>query len=183
MDKDVEFKHPVFKYDEKKCTELFDINHLQRGKTVILSPYAYSIGQKPPQFFWLELERILYSKGYTVAVNINPLSEMNFFKQAPTLQFSIMESVKYLEFAGGFVGMRSGFCDVTSSALCNKAILYPKRIAGPIDYENHRSDIDFGGLKNMGLCPKAYELEFDNTVTSDDYWSQIAMNIAGSVTK
>ena len=183
LDHNVEFEHPVFTYDEEKCTELFDGNHLQRGQTIVLAPYAYSIKQRPPQLLWLELERILYEKGYNVAVNINPLNEMNFFKQAPTLLFPIAESVKYLEFAGGFVGMRSGFCDVISSALCNKVILYPERIAGYIDYENHRPDVDFGGLKNMGLCSTAYELEFDNTATSDNYWCQMAMNIAESVTR
>ena len=34
--------------------------------------------------------------------------------------------IDFLEKAGGFVGFRSGFCDIVSGAKTKKAVLYPK---------------------------------------------------------
>ena len=89
------------------------------------------------------------------------------------MTFSLKESVAVLEYAGMLVAMRCGFCDVTSSADCKKVLLYPKRLF-PIDYENHRPDMDFGSLKNMGLDEDAVELEFDyEPSTYQVKWEQL----------
>lgn len=153
-----QFDVPRFKCDGLE--ELFRSKGLKPGKTVILSPYAYSIHQQPPTEFWQKLAEHFWEKGYSVCVNVNPEIEVNPVPKAETMTFSLKESVAVLEYAGVLVAMRSGFCDVTSSARCKKILFYPKRIQ-EIDYENHRPDKDFGGLCNMGLSDDAIELEFD----------------------
>lgn len=156
--KEKKFDKPEF-YCEN-LNDLFAEKSLQPGKTVVLSPYAYSILQQPPAVFWQELADYLREKGYSVCVNINPEREVNPVSDAPDMTFTLKESVPVLEYAGTLIAMRSGFCDVTSSADCRKILFYPMRKGG-IDYENHRPDKDFGGLVNMGLTTQATELEFD----------------------
>ena len=128
---------PVFSTRMKKVEATFKRKGLEKGNTVIIAPYAYSIQKQPPKLFWIELVEALLKKGNKVAMNINPKGEKNFIPTAPVLIFPIEDSVPYLEYAGGFIGMRSGLCDVISSALCKKLLLYPKEDLTAIDYDRH----------------------------------------------
>lgn len=85
------------------------------------------------------------------------------------LKFPVEASVPYLEYAGGFIGMRSGLCDVISSAACRKLLLYPKEDLTTIDYDRHRADKEFGGLQAMGLTDQVIELEYDMSDSSQDW--------------
>lgn len=160
---------PTFCMQPEKITAVFRSLGMEKGKTIIISPYAYSISLQPPQRFWIRLIERLKEKGMKAVLNINPESEENF-SSVPALTFPIEESVPYLEYAGSFIGMRSGFCDITSSAICKKILLYPKADLTKIDYNNHRPDKQFSSLKEMGLFDDAIELEFEQTAT-DQYWN------------
>lgn len=168
---------PVFESNMEKYNTVFDNMNLEPGKTVILSPFAYSISIQPPKEFWERLISELKNNGFNVCINVNSEEEESYY-DAPTICFEIKESGSVLEFAGTFIGMRSGFCDVISSAKCRKIILYPKRYEKVIDYDRHRSDRDFGGLKNMGLCEDVIEIEFEYLGISDEYWYRLAREIA-----
>ena len=173
-------KHPEFIKNEEKIKNEFEKKLLLKDNTVIISPYAYSIWQQPPREFWLILAEKLVKKGKRIAVNINPQLEENFITESEELFFSLEESVSYLEYAGNFIGMRSGFCDVISSAKCKKIILYPERITKEIDLDRHRPDMDFGSLKRMKLTDEAVEIEF-NYQENMDYWEQMAEKIVSEI--
>ena len=160
---------PVFCTDIKKIKNSFKRMGLEKGNTIIISPYAYSIQKQPSREFWIELSEQLVKMGKRVAVNICPEVEENFIPSSQVLEFAIEDSVPYLEYAGGFIGMRSGFCDVISSASCKKLLLYPKEDLTTIDYDRHRADKAFGGLREMGLTDQATELEFVME-DSAQYW-------------
>jgi len=63
----------------------------------------------------------------------------------------LTEAISIVEAAGIFIGLRSGLCDVISSAKAEKIIIYPDRV-----YQGGKY-IDFYSLKNMGLSEEAEE--------------------------
>lgn len=132
---------------------------IKKGKTVILSPFAYSI-QSLPMHFWQQLTDELGNRGYTVCVNIDVKKEKCALENVVPVSFTFSQSVAVLEYAGYLVGIRSGFIDVTSSAKCKKIILYPQYIKEHATSQCHRMDMEFCGLANMGLCKDAIEKEY-----------------------
>lgn len=116
------------------------------GKTVIISPDANSV-TKLPVWFWNSIILDLKEKGYTVFVNCN---YFNYYRAADIF-FSYRDSVPLLEYAGFFIGIRSGLCDIISSAKCKKILIYPKQ-QKEIDYSEHRTEVEFSGLEIMGLA-------------------------------
>lgn len=116
-----------------------------KNKTILISPEANSVTGLPV-WFWNSLINDLIAKGYYVFMNCNGFT----YYRAPNLFLSYYESVPLLDYAGGFIGVRSGFCDIISTSKCKKVILYPK-IKGKIDFSHHRSDVEYSGLKVMGL--------------------------------
>ena len=145
-------KEPIFL---KKPTfiEVTEAEHFwwqKRGivpkKTVIVAPDANSV-TRLPIWFWNSIIMDIKQKGYTVFVNCN---YFNFYR-AEDMFFSYEESVPLLEYCGYFVGIRSGLCDIISTAKCKKIIIYPKQ-QKEIDYGEHRTELEFSGLKVMGLA-------------------------------
>ena len=62
---------------------------------------------------------------------------------------------QFVEKAGIFIGVRSGFCDVISASKAKKIILY--------DAENrfyNSSAFEYFSLNHMGLCRDAIEIEY-----------------------
>lgn len=119
------------------------------GKTVILSPYAYCVRPVSP-LFWRMLGKDLEKRGYKVFVMLDEKTEINCFG-FPSVFFKYRDSVAVLEFAGHFIGLRSGFCDIISGAKCNKVILYPT-LPEEFDGSVHRADLDYSSLTAMELA-------------------------------
>lgn len=143
------WKLPEFKrLDEELEKRLID-QGMMKGRTVIIAPYAYSV-KNLPVWFWDKVTEILINKGYEVFANINSETEVCPFKNMKSIFFTFSESVTILQYAGCFLGLRSGFCDIISSAECKKIILYPCK-PQKVDYSVHRSDLEFSGLEIMGL--------------------------------
>ena len=63
----------------------------------------------------------------------------------------------FIERAGCFIGVRSGFCDVISGSHAKKIVLYDK---GNRFYMG--SAYEYFNLDSMELCCDAVELEFDH---------------------
>jgi hypothetical protein len=148
---------PPFFSDFDYVRELFTQKALPKGRTVIIAPYANSAKMLPP-WFWEKLTRSLSQMGYKVCVNINSKTEINPFTDIEEISFSYKESVAVLEYAGFFIALRSGLCDIVSSAKCKKIILYPEP-AAVFDYLTHRCDMEFSSLRRMGLSDDAIEIE------------------------
>ncbi|MCM1183096.1 MAG: hypothetical protein NC337_06965 [Roseburia sp.] len=128
-----------------------------RGRTVVIAPEANSVTELDAGL-WNRVIAGLREKGYAVVVNTKKKKAYH----APDYFCGYAQSVPLLEYAGFFVGLRSGFCDIVSSAKCRKVILYPAK-ASRVNYSEHRTEREFCGLKKMGLI-----WEQDDTLTELD---------------
>jgi hypothetical protein len=146
MEEPIVYTKPQFTKKTENFLFRCDSAGIIAGKTVFISPEANSV-TRLPIWFWNGIIKELQALGYTVFVNSN---EDNFYR-APNLFPPYSDSVPMLEQAGYFIGVRSGFCDIISSAKCKKIILYPQ-VQPQIDYSEHRSEIEFSSLVTMGLC-------------------------------
>lgn len=133
------FKYEIFNLEEETApqkpafdkTVSADCCQIRKGKSIILSPYAYSSPAPViPVFVWEEIVNRLIQEGYTVYT-------VGYGEQEPPLpnteriQFSYKESGAVLEYAGGFLAGRSGLCDIVRSADCRQMIIYGRNIRMP----------------------------------------------------
>ncbi len=128
-----------------------------KGRTVIIAPEANSVTHLDIEV-WNQIINGLKQKGYCVLVN----TEHDKGYHTSNYFCKYAESVSLLEYAGYFIGLRSGFCDITASAICQKVVIYPAKTAR-VDYNEHRTEIEFCGLKRMRLIK-----ETDDTLTEID---------------
>ena len=119
----------------KKEVKLPDI--IDKGKTAIIAPYANTVGNIEMSV-WEKITERLKEKGYTVITNSIGNSEPAI-KGSYAMSFSLEEAVSIVEMAGIFIGLRSGLCDIISSAKADKIILYPDKAS------------EFFSIKKMGL--------------------------------
>lgn len=122
-----------------------------RGNTFILAPYANSL----PQIEWAMWEKIakmLGEKGYKVFTN-SASQEEPVIPGTEKIFFPIEDTVRVLNYAGGFMAMRNGLCEVASSSLCRQIILYPDKAAG------YGKVKDVYGIKAAGLNRNVHEIE------------------------
>lgn len=177
--KNIVYRNPRFEKVNEGVRFKWENQGIVKGRTVLIAPDANSV-TRLPIWFWNGIIKELQGLGYTVFLNC---SYFTFFR-ASNLFIPYESCVPMLEYAGNFIGVRSGFCDIISSAKCNKVILYPK-IQNSIDYSKHRSEIEFSGLEVMGLykgddlheisTPLLRNITDKNYVLSgtDDYFSEI----------
>ena len=147
-------QHPVFKDESERVNKFFDEYELQHGKTAVLSPYSNTLSDLPMDF-WEKLVRELSARGYSVVTNSSGKAEPPI-EGTKGIFFPLDIAPQFIEAAGLFVGIRSGFCDVVSGAKAKKVILYD---AGNRFYIG--SAFEYFSLKTMQLCDDALELEFD----------------------
>lgn len=157
LKEDMRIKIPQFRSLTQNSLEKLVPKGLVKGKTVIIAPEAHSITQLETGL-WNRIIDGLIQKGYAVIMNIG----QNEGYHAPDYFCAYEESVPLLEYAGFFIGLRSGLCDIISSAKCQKVIIYPAKISRA-DYGEHRTEIEFCGLKKMHLVE-----ERDETLTEID---------------
>lgn len=93
-----------------------------KGKTVVVAPTARSC-ESPSVQEWADLIAVLNKFGFKVIVN----GDADAFGQelAATL-IPYSDLLPVLDFAGYFIGIRCGLCDVIAGSSCKKIVLYPK---------------------------------------------------------
>lgn len=117
------FRLPVF--DDVPAEEIRSAG-LVEGKTVILSPYAQSQYEFHP-LFWEELAMCLSSEGFEVITSVVGSERAVAGTRGVFIPLAKLEA--YLRFAGYFIALRSGVCDVTSMISgCKQWILYQERL-------------------------------------------------------
>ena len=145
---------PRFSQDIERIRAEMEERSLPRGKTILLSPYSTCSKEYLPQKeIWEEIAEHLKGHGYTVATNC-------FGEEVPvkgTLPMSIpyQDLVPFLNEAGGFIGVRSGLCDIISQSTCKKIIIYPEKSDF---WPSGRTEV-FVGLHAMGLCQMGKNVE------------------------
>ena len=146
----------------------FEENMLIPGKTVILAPYAGSFISEIPDAFWEKIAADLTDKGYKVCTNSSGFNEP-VIKGTKTVFFPYEIAIDIVNMAGAFIGLRSGLCDIISSSNAQIIILY--------EYGFNATNMDFFGLKKMGLNTEAIELYYhtglETNVITDRFKSNI----------
>lgn len=160
LPEDIKPKHPTLRNESEKVKKIFDEYGLIPKRTIILSPYSNTLSNLPSEF-WEELVFKLANKGYKVATNCGGKTEPAI-KGTVGVFFSLDIAPQFIEEAGGFIGARSGFCDVISGTNAKKIILYDK---GNRFYMG--SAFEYFSLKEMELCDDAIEIQYDNSKIED----------------
>lgn len=141
----VQYRMPNFPEIKEQQIFGWESIGIVKDRTVMISPDANSVTALPV-WFWNGIIKQLQQRGYTVFMNCNYFTyfrAQNFFP-------AYADCVPLLEYAGYFIGVRSGFCDIISSAKCRKVILYPAKQKKP-NYSFHRTELEFSGLEVMDL--------------------------------
>lgn len=145
---------PQFDYSGPQIDELFIKNNLVEGKTVVFSPYVNTLSGLP-WWVWSNVAQKLKELGFVVCTNCGASDEQPINGTIP-LYFGYDISVPLLERCGYFVGIRSGFCDVISSAACKKIIVYQ-----PYLFWGQGTNYDYFSLNKIGFCDDAIEFEYE----------------------
>ncbi len=148
---------PELKNVDSELLPVFDKYQLRVGNTVVLSPYSNTLSDLP-MAFWTELSEDLKIRGFDVCTNCGADEIPIDRTKAVFVPLNI--APQFIEKAGFFVGVRSGFCDCISAADAKKIILYDKR-----NRFINCSAFEYFSLKNMGLCEDAVELEYETEHT------------------
>lgn len=98
------------------------LDRVQKGKAVILSPYAKSVPALPDSV-WEQIVGEYTERRFQCFTNVvgdeKPLT--GTFPISP----AIAEMQSLVEYAGTFIGIRSGLCDILRYSECYKVALYP----------------------------------------------------------
>ena len=95
---------------------------MDKGSSVIFSPYAKSVPVFPADF-WTDIVRYYKDRGYSCFTNV--VGREQPLPGTEGISPHICELQSAVEYAGTFVGIRSGLCDVIRYAGCRKIALYP----------------------------------------------------------
>lgn len=99
-----------------------ETDRVRRGKAVILSPYAKSVTALPISV-WQQIISAYLGKGYQCFTNV--VGDELPLPETEPISPRINEIQSLVEWAGTFIGVRSGICDVLLKAECRKIALYP----------------------------------------------------------
>lgn len=141
-------------YSEERIEQLFRKYRLKKDSTVLLAPYANSLNGFSIDF-WEKLASSLNKRGYRVCTNSFGLNEPPI-KETCGVSIQYKDLIEFVERAGAIISLRSGLCDIISSAKCKKIILYPEQdlysIMGGLG-----TSYEYFSLNRMGLCDDAVE--------------------------
>ncbi len=155
LDKTIKPKHPEFKCEDDRILEIMQPLGLLPQKTVVLSPYSTTLSDMP-MWVWNEIVKRLKAKDYCVCTNVGNDSEKAIEGTVPIF-FPLDIAPQLVSYAGYFIGVRSGLCDVISGSGAKKIILYDKdaRFVNCSAYE-------YFSLKLMGLSNDAIEIQYNH---------------------
>jgi hypothetical protein len=153
FDDNVQYELPPRKNWQSEIDELFKKHNLLKGKTVMLSPYSNTLFELPDDF-WENIVGHCKQLGYSVCTNCAAKNEKPV-EGTEAVFFPLGMAIDFVEAAGCFIGIRSGLCDIISSAKAKKIILYEKD-----GFFYKSSPYEYFSLIKMGLCDDAVELEY-----------------------
>lgn len=155
LDRSIQPQHPEFQDKSQEIEVLIEQSGMKEKRSVLLSPYAVTLSDMP-NTFWEELAERLKAKGYAVYTNIGSEEEKAIDGTYPVF-FPLDMAPQLVSWMGGFVGIRSGLCDIISGADARKVILYDKS-----NFFFNASAFDYFSLNKMGLSRDAVEIQYDN---------------------
>ena len=148
---------PVVSPEIKKAgIDRFNTYGFEQNRTVLIAPHANTVdAESVPFSFWEEIIGFLSENEYHVAVLSNEEKYL-LSNWAKHVFFPLDEAIPFCEQCGFVISVRSGLCDLLSTANCEKFILYPKFQPGV------KNIAQWSSLIEMGLCnEKINELIYD----------------------
>lgn len=151
-------------YNQEDCLSKEEVKDyikqydMVEGKSVILAPYANTTSAQINYLNWEMVVNYYVDNGYKVYTN-------GVGEQEPAIAGTIQISPPFnamkriVEYAGTFVGLRSGLCDIVAGSNAKMIILYPNAVIG-----GTTSFYDYFCLKKMGMTKMAKELEYCNEI-------------------
>ncbi|MCI8813988.1 MAG: hypothetical protein HFH61_01810 [Lachnospiraceae bacterium] len=109
-------------YRPLNLCEYGELDRIERGKAVVLSPYAKSVTALE-QRIWNEIVEYYREKSFQCFTNV--VGDEEALPGTIPISPAINEIQSVVERAGTFIGIRSGICDVLREAFCKKVALYP----------------------------------------------------------
>ena len=109
-------------FPPKYCKECSDKSIFDKGNSLILAPYAKSV-VKIRESFWTNIAEQHLSKGKKVFTNVSD-DELPITGTNP-INIPLDEMIDAVQYAGFFVGIRSGLCDVINYSNCDKTVVFP----------------------------------------------------------
>lgn len=135
----------------KNWTEYGGLTSIPAGKAAILSPYAKSV-TAISEAIWEDIVADLKYYGYKVYTNV--VGDEKALSGTEPISPSISEMKSVVERAGLFIGLRSGLCDILSTAKCRKIAFFP--------------DYYYGDTRWKAI--DMYKLDgFENIVVGEDF--------------
>ena len=172
---DTKFVNSNMEERKKDVSEYCKKQGIVKGKTVILAPYNKSLPDVSP-VLWESLTAALRKQGYTVVTNSANAAERPVHG---TLALGIpLETInEVVEYAGVFIGMRSGLCDVVSGCNARKIVISPnlKGVESTIE--------EFYGFGSLELQYPMDEVECDRIPDVKDAIQEIMEIIMGAKSK
>ncbi len=157
---------PVFFEFPKRRDEVarqFTKMGLKPGKTVVISPYAGHFEATISEKQWKYLVDKLIEKGYSVCTNCGSVNE-HPLPNTVAARIELQDCVEFVEMAGYFIGIRSGFCDLLCKANCRKIVIY--ETGAPA------ASIDYFGFANMRIADDIIEL-INDCIHTDQLMDEI----------
>jgi len=103
---------------------LYDANGLGKKRTILLSPFANTTHGISVNA-WEQLAKALTDKGYDVCTNVS--GEEKPINGTKGIFIPYENLMDFMDNLAGFVGLRSGLCDIISGSTARKVILYPEK--------------------------------------------------------
>jgi hypothetical protein len=125
---------------------------LVKGKTVVLSPFANSLGSLPEELFEA-LAVMLAEKGYLCVTNLDAKNKSPV-RGTAGIRCGLADAVALAGYCGFMLGIRSGFLDFVSLARCRVVAVYPEDCLVREHY----------GMTEWGLPAETRELQFRGNV-------------------
>lgn len=144
-----------FKFPNIWANKSKTINELEfsKGKTVILSPYANTVGEVPI-VFWEILVQKLKSRGFNILTNI--VNNQTPINGTMGINIPLAYCGSYLEHAGNFVSIRNGLCDIVGKAKCKQVVIFRNR------RQLHCTEMQFNDLHINDISPEALYVLYDD---------------------
>lgn len=98
------------------------LEKIEQGNAVIFSPYAKSVTGFD-ESFWQPIVKDFREQGYQCYTNV--VGDERPLEGTEGISPHIAQMQSVVEWAGTFIGIRSGLCDVIRYAECKKIALYP----------------------------------------------------------
>jgi hypothetical protein len=93
-----------------------------KNKSIIIAPYAKSVVQ-PSREFWGNMVNEYKKQGFHIYTNV--FGDEEPLAHTTPIALPLNQLIRAAEYAGHFIGLRSGVCDVVNTANCRKTVIMP----------------------------------------------------------